>query len=150
MSEPVVNLAKAAELCGVSVQTIRRKRDTLAALGATPSPKGWKIPISALIAAGLMPNVTPAHGVSVDTPSDTPVTHLGSPAATPEEELVTALTDKVAALENALTEARHKLAIADAVLAEKERVITTQERALALLESPPTPHPPTKRRWWQR
>lgn len=52
-SEQTFTLSQAAEVCGVSLSTIRRKRSELRKHGAVQSNKGWKIPASALIAAGL-------------------------------------------------------------------------------------------------
>lgn len=161
MTGPVVGLAKAAELCGVSTATIRRKRDTLVTLGATPSSKGWQIPVSALIASGLMPNVTPPEGVTNVNPAVTPATPHANPNVNPAVTPVSELEDKVEALEKALADTRQRLAIADAVMAEKERVIQVQERALALLEAAPrnqeehvkpvaSDPPAPKKRWWTR
>lgn len=54
MSSPeYLNITGAAELCGVSVSTIRRKRSELEKHGAVRTPAGWKIPLAALAAIGL-------------------------------------------------------------------------------------------------
>lgn len=154
MSGPVVGLAKAAELCGVSVATIRRRREILVSLGAIPSSKGWEIPISALITSGLMPNVTPSEGVSQVIPSATPVTSDGTPTVSPSATPVSELEDKVDALEKALIETRQRLEISEAVMAEKERVIQAQALALALIEGPSASgrvnHAPKKTRGFWR
>lgn len=55
-SDPVLTLKQAAEAAGRSVSTLRRKREALAKAGATISPTGWQVPISALIETGLMSN----------------------------------------------------------------------------------------------
>lgn len=57
--QPVFGAKRAAEIAGVSVSTIRRNRSRLEACGAEISPEGWKVPISALVASGLMKPTTP-------------------------------------------------------------------------------------------
>lgn len=52
--QPVFGMKRAAEVAGVSVSTIRRNRSRLEACGAEISPDGWRVPISALVASGLM------------------------------------------------------------------------------------------------
>lgn len=59
VEQPVFGAKRAAEIAGVSVSTIRRNRSRLEACGAEISPEGWKVPISALVASGLMKPTTP-------------------------------------------------------------------------------------------
>lgn len=47
-------MREAARVAGVSVSTLRRRRDELTAAGAVIDPNGWQVPITALIAAGLI------------------------------------------------------------------------------------------------
>lgn len=56
---PTVNLAQAVELTGKSKSTIRRRKAELLEHGARADAEGWVIPVPALIAVGLMDNVTP-------------------------------------------------------------------------------------------
>lgn len=51
----VFTMREAARVAGVSVSTLRRRRDELTAAGAVIDPNGWQVPITALIAAGLIP-----------------------------------------------------------------------------------------------
>lgn len=150
---PVLGLAEAAAACGVSVSTIRRKRGELKELGAAETARGWQIPVTALIALGLMERTTPPP--SADTPPD-------------------ALTGELEALRAKLADAERRAAVAEAVAAERERVIQTQAMALRMLESAKTPaetlppgtpadtptaqqahpvaapDPAPRRRWWHR
>lgn len=58
--QAVFGMKRAAEVAGVSVSTIRRSRSRLEECGAEISPDGWKVPMSALVASGLMKPTTPA------------------------------------------------------------------------------------------
>ncbi|WP_084252914.1 helix-turn-helix domain-containing protein [Devriesea agamarum] len=73
-TEPVLSLAEAARACGVSVSTVRRRLARLTELGATRHDTSWRIPISALVAEGLMPRVAPP-----DTPSHDTLTRTMTP-----------------------------------------------------------------------
>lgn len=52
-------MKRAAEIAGISVSTIKRHKSQLEECGAVLSPDGWKVPISALVASGLMRSTTP-------------------------------------------------------------------------------------------
>lgn len=52
-SEQNFTLTGATKACGVSMSTMQRKLDTLRKYGAIKTGRQWKIPASALIAAGL-------------------------------------------------------------------------------------------------
>lgn len=54
-------MKRAAEVAGVSVSTIRRNKELLRTHGAVISPDGWQVPITALVASGLMRRQTPAE-----------------------------------------------------------------------------------------
>lgn len=58
--QPVFGMKRAAEIAGISVSTIKRHKSRLEECGAVISPNGWKVPISALVASGLMKPTTPA------------------------------------------------------------------------------------------
>lgn len=73
-------LREAAERAGVSVSTIRRRRDQLKEAGAEQTDSGWRIPESALWAVfggeSDALSDSPAdgsHDAPTDTPSDTPL-----------------------------------------------------------------------------
>jgi hypothetical protein len=133
---PVLGLAEAAKACGVSVSTIRRKREDLKELGATESNKGWRIPVPALIAVGLM---APTTAPVTETPLNPPVT------ATPDSALIAQLET----LREQLAEAKLRAAVAEeravgaqALVAAHERTIQTQAMALRMLEKGSTPSEP--------
>jgi hypothetical protein len=130
---PVLGLAAAAKACGVSVSTIRRKREDLEELGAVATPSGWRIPIAALVGSGLMPPTTqpPAH----DSPVRPPVGGGDAPSETLREELET--------LRSRLAAAEQRAAVAEAIAAERERLIESQAMALRMLEAPVTATPTT-------
>jgi hypothetical protein len=104
------------------VSTLRRKRTQLKELGAAETARGWQIPVTALISLGLMDRVTAPP--SDDAPSD-------------------ALTGELEALRTALAAAEQRAAVAEAVAAERERMIQTQAMALRMLEVSRTPATPT-------
>lgn len=161
---PTLGLAEAAKVCGVSVSTLRRKRPELAAHGAAQTATGWRIPVTALISLGLMGRTSDAHH---EARHDTPTT-----ATTRVVDDV--LTGELDALRAKLAEAEQRAAVAEAVAAERERVIQTQAMALRMLETtkPPATEPPAdtpaapftpppkdnqetptqgaRRRWWNR
>lgn len=144
---PTLGLAEAARACGVSPSTVRRRRDALEALGATVSPAGWVIPITALFGVGLMPRVTPP-----DTPSSLVVT----PGTTPPGDI-----PEVIELRQALTLERTRREAAEMLAAAERRRADDLAQALRLLE-PARPSPAlvpvdvdqpaasTRRGWWRR
>lgn len=123
---PVLGLAAAAKACGVSVSTLRRRRDELGELGAVSTPQGWRIPITALIAAGLMPPTTPPL-----TP-DSPVQPLTGGSDAPSD----AFREELDELRSRLAVAEQRAAVAEAIAAERERLIESQAMALRMLEVP--------------
>jgi hypothetical protein len=135
MTAPTIGLAEAARICRVSESTLRRKRAELVELGASHGPKGWSIPIPALVELGLLDATTgPDTVVAPAALPDSPVEPITTPAATAELE----------ALREALTAAELRAAVAEAVAAERERIIEAQAQALRMLEAPAAapPAPP--------
>jgi hypothetical protein len=128
---PTLGLAEAAKACGVSVSTLRRKRPELAAHGAAQTATGWRIPVTALIALGLMDRTTDTRH---ETQHDTPMT----PTTTPPADALIAELD---ALRAALADAEQRAAVAEAIATERERMIQTQAMALRMLEASKTPAP---------
>lgn len=158
MTAPTIGLAEAARVCGVSESTIRRRRAELLELGASQGPKGWSIPIPALVQLGLMTATTAPDAVIAREPlQESPVEAVMTPSALAEVE----------ALREALTAAELRAAVAEARAEERERVIEAQAQALRMLEAPvkafaspgretppeaqqpATQQKPAKRRWWQ-
>jgi hypothetical protein len=131
MTAPVLSLAEAAKACGVSESTIRRRRPELLASGAVQGPKGWSIPVTALIALGLMDRTTAG---TPESPADRPpVTAVAATMTAPAESPMTALVE---ALKADLAAAEQRAAVAEAVAAERERIIAAQAQALRMLEAP--------------
>lgn len=129
---PVMGLAEAARVCGVSVSTIRRKRLELAEHGAAQTAKGWQIPVTALIAVGLMGRTTPPP----ETPS---VEAPDAPHETPLKPPSDALRQELDTLRSQLADAERRAAVAEAVAAERERIIQVQQMSLRMLEAGTTP-----------
>lgn len=130
---PTLGLAEAAKACGVSVSTLRRKRPELTAHGAAQTANGWRIPVTALIALGLMDRTTDARH---ESQHDSPL----APITTAPAE---ALKGELDALRAQLAAAEQRAAVAEAVAAERERTIQTQAMALRMLEVSKTPAAPT-------
>lgn len=125
---PVMGLAEAARVCGVSVSTIRRRREDLANFGAAQTAKGWRIPVTALIAVGLMERTTPPpEAPSIDAPA--------SPRDTPFPPLDETLRQELETLRSQLVEAERRAAVAEAVAAERERIIEAQQMSLRMIEA---------------
>ncbi|WP_205762290.1 hypothetical protein, partial [Arthrobacter mobilis] len=134
MEAPTLGLAEAAKACGVSESTIRRKRTELLAKGAVQTDKGWRIPVPVLVELGLMQRTTPAP--AADTPVQAPTTaQTDSLTGDVQAEL-----ERVRAL---LVEAERRAAVAEAVAAERDRIIEAQARSLRMLEAGPAKAPAT-------
>lgn len=109
-----LSLKEAAELCGVSPQTIRRRKDRLEAVGGITAGTGWHLTLDQLIAVGLTTKVRGDR----DTPS---------------------LQQRLDQAEAHTREALLRVEALEAVLAAKDQLIETQAQALRLLEAAPTP-----------
>jgi hypothetical protein len=130
-----LGLAEAAKACGVSVSTLRRKRQELTANGAAQTANGWRIPVTALIALGLMDRTTDAHH---ESRHDTPAIPAMTPTMTGASN---ALAGELNALRAQLADAEQRAAVAEAVAAERERIIEAQAMALRMLEASKNPVP---------
>lgn len=132
-------LTEAAEACGVSRDTIKRRRAAGRFPNAAKDAQGaWRIPVGDLLADGLHPNAA-----RPTQPEGEPQGHALSP---PQDGRVRELEAEVRMLR--------------AVLDERERALQIAERALAALPAPaaepapmpqaPQPAPARPRRWWHR
>lgn len=129
---PTLGLAAAAKACNVSESTLRRKRPELLAAGATQTAKGWAIPVPVLVQLGLMDRTSSA-------PADSP--QKGHHGVT-VQGFTEAPTDSVVeALKAQLAEAEKRAAVAEAIAAERERIIEAQALALRMLEAPKQEQP---------
>lgn len=121
--EQTFTIKAAAEACGVSESTIRRKRFDLRKYGAIETKNGWQIPASALLAVGL--------------PLDT-VTAFDK-ADSPAQGEIGALREQIALLERLLATEQRRVDYLQEQLAQ----VTTVTRELL-------PRPTVKRTLWQR
>ncbi|ALU41438.1 hypothetical protein AS188_16235 (plasmid) [Kocuria flava] len=108
------NLKEAAEVTGLSVSTMRRRRAELAKLGATVTEDGvWSIPITALEAAGLLDTTRPeesAPAEAPEAPGDAPVSPSLAPEAPEQPEIDSDPLEQLRALEAELAATRERLA----------------------------------------
>lgn len=120
--QPVFGMKRAAEIAGISVSTIKRHKSRLEECGAVISPDGWKVPISALVASGLMKPTTPV-------PDDCPEPEEGSQNGTQSHS-------EVRELERQVMELKYRAEIAEErQRAAEQRLETTRELANSLMET---------------
>lgn len=108
-SDPVFSLKEAAEVAGVSVSTLRRRKAALTEAGAITAETGWQVPMTALIATGLIAG----EGGS-------PALEESSSEGSPE---VSKLRERVAELEQLTADLRRRAEVAEAVAAERQRAL---------------------------
>lgn len=164
--EATFGMKRAAEVAGVSVSTIRRNKELLREHGAVLDPDGWKVPMSALIASGLMRRTTPP-----DQPASAP---QGADAPTEEDvhERVRQLEREALELRHALELERERRQSAEAISRERGEALEAERMTLRMLMpgssaqiSTPTPVPepqspspeqtatqtnPPRPSWWKR
>lgn len=122
-----MGLTQAAKACGVSVSTLRRRKEQLVAAGTKITDKGWQIPIPALVSLGYLSSTTPAS----DIPPEIPVTPIVESPVIPPVETPSNELEK---LRSKLVEAETRAQVAEAISAERERIIQVQAAALRMLE----------------
>lgn len=114
-------LKEASRVTGVSLSTLRRRRDDLRNAGATQHADGtWSIPVHTLITLGMLDKVGPTAPVS-STPTERP-----SDAPT---------WDQVASLRGQLSDAQRRAAVAEAVAHERGNALEDVRRAMRMLET---------------
>ena len=124
----VFTFAEAVEVTGKSRSTLHRKREMLRQAGAHQDAAGvWSIPVSALVACGLLDTPDTRKSVSDTTVRPPNDTRVIPPSETPPNV-------EVEQLRRALAEAEKRAEVAEARAAERDRLIEAQSRALALLE----------------
>lgn len=84
-----LSLREAADLCNVSVATVRRRKAQLQAFGAVCDSSGWHVSLEQLIAVGLTTKVRaqPDEGVTDTSSNDALVQALKAHIATLEDQL---------------------------------------------------------------
>lgn len=144
-SSAVFTMKEAADVAGVSVSTLRRRRAELEGAGATITSAGWQVPMTALIAVGLI------HGEGFHT---APQARPSTPSAqSPDEAKSTGrLLERVRELEAEVQEWRRRAEVAEARAEERRRALDalqianeTERIALRMLtgQSSHTPQAPT-------
>jgi hypothetical protein len=139
---PAWTLARAAQECGVSRDTIKRRRSAGAFPNAYQGEKGaWLIPIEDLLAAGFQPSMSkparePERAETIDT-SDS------------------AATKRIQELEHENELLQVRLDTEQQLRAMADQAATDLRMSLRMLEATPTPRqapvepePPPRRRWW--
>lgn len=142
----VFSMKQAAEVAGISVSTLRRRRSDLIAAGADISPDGWKVPMTALVACGLIAGEGPG---SASRPAS--VTSPPGKGHKPSEQSrqLDELTAQVRELEHEVGEWRRRAEVAEARAEERGRALDalqvaneTERMALRMLTAgTSTPHP---------
>ncbi len=126
VSRPELTLTDAAAACGVSRDTIDRRRKAGDFPGARMADGRWVIPTDDLLAAGL---------------------RLHAPAA----EVPPVAPDEVEQLRGQLAAARAEADRWRAVAEERDRAVSLAELALRALPAPQAPiEGPRRRAWWRR
>lgn len=143
-------MREAAEVAGVSVSTLRRRRTELTAAGAVIEASGWQVPITALIAAGLVPG---EGNHAARTQGSAAVSAASSAHPAPDQEaVVQQLQDHVRQLTEQVSEWRRRAEVAEALAEERGRSLEslraaneTERMALRMLTgttSPPAAETP--------
>jgi hypothetical protein len=112
----VFSMKQAAEVAGISVSTLRRRRSDLVAAGADISPEGWKVPMTALVACGLIAGEGPQP-----VAREVPVTPRlpKDPQFSDQAEQLEELTTQVRDLEREVAEWRRRAEVAEARAEER-------------------------------
>ena len=127
-SHATFSLREAADVAGVSVSTMRRRKAALQEAGAIISDTGWQVPMTALIAVGLIAG----EGTGPERTEDQPGKDSGT----------VRLHERIAELEHQVSELRHRAETAEAIAAERQQTVDvlrvaneTERMALRMLTS---------------
>lgn len=142
----VFSMKQAAEVAGISVSTLRRRRTDLIAAGADISPDGWKVPMTALVACGLIAGEGPE---AASRPASVTSRPGESHGASGQSGQLDELTAQVHELEREVGEWRRRAEVAEARAEERGRALDalrvaneTERMALRMLTAgTPTPAP---------
>lgn len=116
----VFSMKQAAQVAGISVSTLRRRRSDLIAAGADISPDGWKVPMTALVACGLISGEGPE---AASRPSSVAPRPGGSHGASEQSGQLEELTAQVRELEREVGEWRRRAEVAEARAEERGRAL---------------------------
>lgn len=120
-------MREAAAVAGVSVSTLRRRRTELTAAGAVIDASGWQVPITALIAVGLLPGEG-EHPNRVQGSAATPTTSPANPVSE-QEAVVQQLQEQVRELTEEVSEWRRRAEVAEARAEERGRSLESLRAA---------------------
>lgn len=120
-------MREAAAVAGVSVSTLRRRRTELTAAGSVISAAGWQVPITALIAVGLLPGEG-EHPNRVQGSAATP-TASSAHSALEQEAVVQQLQEQVRELTEQVSEWRRRAEVAEARAEERGRSLESLRAA---------------------
>lgn len=112
-------MKEAADVAGVSVSTLRRRRDDLEKAGAVISESGWQVPMTALIACGLIKTEGPGR-------EDAGRRTLRSE---PDHDETEALRAEIQELRESISEWQRRAEVAEAV--SRERAVTIENMKLS-------------------
>lgn len=115
-SSAVFTMKEAADVAGVSVSTLRRRRTELEEAGATITSAGWQVPMTALIAVGLI-HGEGFHAAPPARPSTSPA------QSSVEAESVARLLERVRELEAEVQEWCRRAEVAEARAEERRRAL---------------------------
>ncbi|MEX5275322.1 hypothetical protein RF638_15450 [Kocuria sp. CPCC 205235] len=113
----VFSMKEAANVAGVSVSTLRRRREDLIGAGADISADGWQVPMTALVACGLIAGEGPQREQPGGRPQVQP--QEASDMSAQLEEL----TSQVRDLEREVSEWRRRAEVAEARAEERGRAL---------------------------
>jgi hypothetical protein len=147
----VFSMKQAAQVAGISVSTLRRRRTDLIAAGADISPDGWKVPMTALVACGLIAGEGPE---AASRPSSVTPRPGESHGVSGQSSQLDELTAQVRELEREVGEWRRRAEVAEARAEERGRALDalrvaneTERMALRMLTagtSTPAPVQPAQ------
>lgn len=109
-------MREAADVAGVSVSTLRRRRAELEKAGATITSAGWQVPMTALIAVGLIHG----EGFPPSSPAKLSAASPQPPTGTDETDH---LRERVRELEIEIQEWRRRAEVAEARAEERRRAL---------------------------
>ena len=145
----VFSMKQAAEVAGISVSTLRRRRDDLVAAGADISPDGWKVPMTALVACGLIAGEGPQLAERASRPEPR---HEDGQRDAEQAQQLEELTAQVRDLEHEVSEWRRRAEVAEARAEERGRALDalsvaneTERMALRMLTAGTSVQAPASR-----
>lgn len=116
----VFSMKQAAQVAGISVSTLRRRRTDLIAAGADISPDGWNVPMTALVACGLITGEGPEAASRPASVTPHPGERHGTSG---QSRQLDELTAQVRELEHQVSEWRRRAEVAEARAEERGRAL---------------------------